>query len=346
MSFVSQQQQQQDSNHDSFLSLTPTPLRRYFSRKRQATIRFRDLPTEPGYIGHFSVWGVMNALIFLSVPIVYIYIGLILLRELCLTFPDSLYACLQRYLPLVASLVRNMDQSSSRLVEAWCVLEGIFYILLKIQIQWLQLKDPLEASLSAAPMMSIQERDVLWSRMMSTMNAQTSEGATINISEFISGWFFDAPLEAISRYDVLDFLCWSLFEGRNQEHLTGYELEQLEGFLEKLEERLSYHLYGSFEEGNQDNDGETIRNDKLFSSEDITLDDLRKNSSQRPRPKKGKISGKWHKYKCNLHNANRYSVFVYNQSFDSMKPLVKTNPVSFLQCMRPTVNAMSKQGKC
>jgi hypothetical protein len=285
---VQQQQQQQvqdDSNHDSFLSLTSTPLRRYFSRKRQATIRFRDLPTEPGYIGHYSVWGVMNALIFLSVPIVYIYIGLILLRELCWTFPNSLYACIQRYLPLVASLVHNMDQSSSRLVEAWCVLEGMFYILLKIQIQWLQLKDPLEASLSAAPMMSLQERDVLWSRMMATMNGQASEGATINISDFISGWFFDAPLEAISRYDVLDFLCWSLFEGRNQEHLTGYELEQLEGFLEKLEERLSYHLYGE----NEEEEEEVEEEDKLFSRQEITIHDLRRNSTKQRRPKKGKI---------------------------------------------------------
>ena len=37
---------------------------------------------------------------------------------------------------------------------------------------------------------------------------------------FIRGWFFDHDLDSITRYDVMDFVSWSMFEGRNLEHLT------------------------------------------------------------------------------------------------------------------------------
>lgn len=270
------QQLEQQINDDA-----STPLRRYFSRKLKTTIRLRDLPTEPGYIGHYSAWGLINSLIFLTVPVVYIYIALILLRELCMAFPDSLYAGIQRYIPHLAWVVRNM-QKSSLLVEVWCVIEGVFYILLKLQIQWLQLKDPLEASLSAAPMMNLTERALLWSRMM-------HDDETKNLEEFISGWFFDAPLDAISRYDVRDFLCWSLFEGRNQEHLTGEELQQLEGFLEELEDRLSYHIYGEAEDCDeislQEQDKENDSNPNVVR---VTVPD---NGEKRKRmPKQGESS--------------------------------------------------------
>jgi hypothetical protein len=40
----------------------------------------------------------------------------------------------------------------------------------------------------------------------------------------------------VSKYDVLDFLSWSLFEheGRHQEHLTNQEQVQLETFVQEL----------------------------------------------------------------------------------------------------------------
>jgi hypothetical protein len=59
-------------------------------------------------------------------------------------------------------------------------------------------------------------------------------------------------------------------------------LEQLEGFLEKLEERLSYHLYGENEE-------EEEEVEELFSMQEITIHDLRRNNTKQRRPKKGKI---------------------------------------------------------
>ena len=285
-------QEKELESHDD----ASTPLRRYFSRKRKTTIRFRDLPTEPGYIGHYSAWGFVNSLIFLTVPIVYIYIAFILLRELCMAFPNSLYASIHNYLPHLAWLVRNMEKSSL-LVEVWCIIEGIFYILLKLQIQWLQLKDPLEASLSAAPMMDLVERGLLWKRMMVMMlkNQDSIEGESNNFSEFVSGWFFDAPLDAISRYDVRDFLCWSLFEGRNQEHLTGEELHQLGAFLEELEFRLSFQIYG--EEDDDDELAGHCSKEERVGSSDFTLRDRDKQTDVFPsgtkkvkRPKKGKLS--------------------------------------------------------
>eukprot|EP00548_Thalassiothrix_antarctica_P003132 CAMPEP_0194154260 /NCGR_PEP_ID=MMETSP0152-20130528/59921_1 /TAXON_ID=1049557 /ORGANISM="Thalassiothrix antarctica, Strain L6-D1" /LENGTH=648 /DNA_ID=CAMNT_0038860217 /DNA_START=414 /DNA_END=2360 /DNA_ORIENTATION=+ len=105
---------------------------------------------------------------------------------------------------------------------------------MKLRIQWLQTIDPLEASLSAAPMMDSPERARNWSMMFEAENP----------IKIISGWFFDMPIEEISRYDVRDWVCWSMFEGRNQEHLTGKELDQLESFVELLEEKISFELYG------------------------------------------------------------------------------------------------------
>jgi hypothetical protein len=66
---------------------------------------------------------------------------------------------------------------------------------------------------------------------------------------WITGWFLDHPtIESISRYDIFDFLCWAMFDGRNQEHLTTQELQDLEGFVEDLEYRISIHLYGVMED--------------------------------------------------------------------------------------------------
>jgi hypothetical protein len=40
---------------------------------------------------------------------------------------------------------------------------------------------------------------------------------------FLRGWFFDAKLESITHYDVADWVCWALYDNRNQEHLTDQE---------------------------------------------------------------------------------------------------------------------------
>jgi hypothetical protein len=133
-------------------------------------------------------------------------------------------------------MVVSTMQKSSRFVEAWCIIEAIFFVCLKLHIRWLQRMDPLERSLSSAPMLTPSERRLLWQRMV---EAEADDPVT-----FITGWFFDQPLESISKYDVRDFVVWSMFEGRNQEHLTLQELDQLEDFVDEIEWRISLKLYG------------------------------------------------------------------------------------------------------
>jgi hypothetical protein len=186
----------------------------------------------------YSVWGVVWGLLFLTVPLSYCYIALVLLRELCRSYP----VLLEDYLPsLVKKLVLFMDMKSSRTIEYCCHMEAVFYIMMKLKIKWLQLKDPLEASLSAAPLLELEERKLLWRRMM--------ECETDDPAGFLTGWFFDCDIEKITKYDVRDFCAWSMFEGRHQEHLTTKELRQLEDFVEEAEHRISLQLYGEADEG-------------------------------------------------------------------------------------------------
>jgi hypothetical protein len=177
---------------------------------------------------------------FLVAPLAYIYIGLMLLRDLCEYFPDTIQKPLQHYVPLVAKLATLMKSYYGfRLVDVWCVIEGLFFIACKIKIRCLQAKDPLEASLSAAPMLDSDERKSLWDHMM---------GVDPDPS-WIADWFLDHPsIESISRYDIFDFICWAMFDGRNQEHLTSQELQDLEAFVEDFEYRISLNLYGVEEE--------------------------------------------------------------------------------------------------
>eukprot|EP00980_Cylindrotheca_fusiformis_P027687 scaffold22210_cov122-Cylindrotheca_fusiformis.AAC.1 len=158
-----------------------------------------------------------------------------LLRDLCVSFPGTIYEPLQHYLPFLANLADRM-KGSSRIVDFWCVIEALFFIAFQLKFRYLQSKDPLEASLSAAPMYDPDDRKVLWDRIM--------DAEKEDLGSFISGWFFDEPIENISRYDVCDFTCWSMFDGRNQEHLTTLELHELESFVEEMEYRISIQLYG------------------------------------------------------------------------------------------------------
>jgi hypothetical protein len=139
----------------------------------------------------------------------------------------------------VAMIVSTMQQSSV-FVEVWCVVEALFFILLKLHVRWLQQMDPLERSLSSAPMLTLEERRVLWKRM--------TEAEADDPVQFISGWFFDQPLDGISKYDVRDFIAWSMFEGRNLEHLTLEELEQLDDFVDEIEWRISLQMHGAVED--------------------------------------------------------------------------------------------------
>lgn len=187
-------------------------------------------------VGFRSPWAFLSYFLFFVAPLAYIYIGLMLLRDLCEYFPETVQRPLHHYVPFLANLATLLKSYYGfRLVDVWCVIEALFYIACKLKIRYLQAKDPLEASLSAAPMLDSEERKVLWDHMM---EFDSDLG-------WISEWFLDRPhIETISRYDIFDFICWAMFDGRNQEHLTTQELQDLESFVEDLEYRISMYLYG------------------------------------------------------------------------------------------------------
>jgi len=185
----------------------------------------------------------------MTIPFAYLYILLILLRELCFNFPDNVYDPIKHYVPLLANVVGAMEQSSVA-VETWCIIEALFYLVSKLQIYWLQSRDPLEASLSSAPMLELDERELLWNRIM---DCEKDDPVT-----HLQGWFFDEPIDKISKYDVRDFISWSMFECRNQEHLTGEELAQLDRFMDEFEYHISIFLYGAIEDDSDENEQHNV----------------------------------------------------------------------------------------
>ena len=315
-----QQQQRNNNNNNNMPTFVTTPrrrqkrnvdssafsfgsnsilLRRYSSSRR---IKDTTLIVDPqNFVGIYSPWAFIWGSLFLLVPICYLYIFLVVVREL---FPQHLLQAGEAYFPILhqwtlASTISNIiaqqrasvwmqhatsmlshDSSSSSSsstatttsttamddsslsstndslmthhprqsiwlwIEVWCYLEAVFFILLKIQIRWLQCKDPLEASLSAAPLMELTEREKLWECMMKSV--------IDNPVTYLSGWFFDKDVSEISLYDVHDFCAWSMFEGRHQEHLTAAEVEQLEKFVEELRVRISLQMYGAVDEEEED----------------------------------------------------------------------------------------------
>lgn len=187
-------------------------------------------------IGFRSPWAFFWYCLWSVAPLAYVYISLMLLRDLCEYFPSTIQQPLQQYVPWLSSLARLMKSYYGfRLVDVWCVIEALFFIFCKLKVRYLQSRDPLESSLSAAPMLDAEERKALWDHMMEVDSDLT----------WVTGWFLDQPpIESMSRYDILDFVCWAMFDGRNQEHLTTQELQDLEGFVEELEYRISLTMYG------------------------------------------------------------------------------------------------------
>ena len=158
-------------------------------------------------------------------------------------------------------MARTM-RSSSLAVEAWAVIEGIFYVCLVLHRKWLNSLDTLELSLRSAPMLEARERAELWEFMMD------SEEECV---EFITGWFSGIKLEMLTKYDIMDFMSWSLFEGRNIEHLTHEELHQLRGFVSDLEYKISIELYGARKEG-EESQG---KNDTAAGKEEMEVDEIK-----------------------------------------------------------------------
>jgi len=249
-----------------------TPIRQYFSRHRYDKVPTfslptpRKLPTTPiAYLWPFLA---------VFAPASYAYILLVLLREL---FGAQLVAFGQAYWPLLSkwTLASAMfpplaDEShattTSRLwlwfwMEVWCYTEAVFYIWMRCRIRYFESQDPLQASLeAAAPLATTDQRSQLWRRMM--------DCEVDDVTTFVQGWFFDESVDAISAYDIRDFVAWSMFEGRHQEHLTAQEVRQMEDFCQELQYRISLELYGVKEEDEDDDEEEEAENGKE-SKEDL-----------------------------------------------------------------------------
>mmetsp|Transcript_22123 Transcript_22123/g.27137 ORF Transcript_22123/g.27137 Transcript_22123/m.27137 type:complete len:830 (-) Transcript_22123:192-2681(-) len=240
---------------------------RYISRPFAKRIKFNELPFEKNARGINTPIGIFFLSVRLTVPLAYIYILLILLRELSLSFPDTVHYFLKTYLPPCNYVITKM-QKSSIFVEIWVVIEALFYVAQRLHIQYLQYKDTLEESLSAAPIQTLKERQ----KLMQQMLAQITNDDPVH---FIRGWFFEEELENVTKYDVMDFCAWSMFEGRNQEHLTNLEFVQLKTFVEELEYSIAIHLHGEkveLEEGDELDEflpPKSFSNDKNAASEDF-----------------------------------------------------------------------------
>ena len=204
------------------------------------------LPLEKNAQGINTPAGIFFLMMRLLCPLAYIYISLIILRELSISFPNTIQYFLKTYIPPLASTLNKM-QETSIFAEIWVVIEALFCILQILHIRYLQYKDPLEASLLAAPIATLQERFKLMNQVMDQVMGDDPVS-------FIRGWFFDEKLDNITRYDVMDFVTWSMFEGRHQEHLTDAEVQQLNWFVKEFECCIGVYLYGEKEDDDEEDD--------------------------------------------------------------------------------------------
>ena len=208
--------------NNSFSS--PTSLFHRVSRVAPIKFQTSDIPFMPDS-SSLTPLGILFFVVNAVVPVCYSYIALYALRSLLSKLGLLSSLPLDGYIRTVLSSLDGLPWH----VNAWAAVEAAFYVFQKCKISYFQGMDPLVMSLNAAPMMTGGERDKLFGRIMD------SEGC--DPVEFIRGWFFDAELGDVQRYDVLDFLCWSLFDGRNQEHLTVVEAASLAEYFERLEVR-------------------------------------------------------------------------------------------------------------
>jgi len=172
------------------------------------------------------------AILFMGVmfvsPLAYTYTGLWFLRRLAIATNTLTY--LTNFSPILANFFHYLSLVPSS-VNLYSFLECVFYLFLTIKFRIFSNKDPLEMSLAASPMLT---RAARWTLFNNILDAEKDDPIP-----FIRGWFFDANIADISRYDVLDYLCWALYEGRNQEHLTVDEAGDLTQMLAKLEDCIS-----------------------------------------------------------------------------------------------------------
>ena len=230
-----------NDRNDDHVQSSNRSRRLYISRRSSSKIP--DLAIPKHYVGGNSWWSILWGSFQLVIPISYLCVFVFIVGAVA-TRDHHVWQHFLRptLVPLEECLsfgfrLTGFVSLAWRTIECWCLLEVVFHLLIQIKLQWLQSLDPLEASLRAARWLNLNERALLWNRMMDS-DAQDP-------ISFVTGWFFHCSLECISRYDICDFLTWFMFETRHQEHLTNEELQQLEQFVQHLEHRIGLQLYGS-----------------------------------------------------------------------------------------------------
>lgn len=215
---------------------SPQLMRTYFSRQRSNLVN-KDLPMDKGPEGRgmYTPAGIFFFTIKLTVPLAYVYIATFVVRDVA--YKTNTFDTISN-IPILRRFLLNIEHLPM-LVHIWAIIEALFYVCLRLHIRYLQFKCPLEACLASAPIAELHERKELVERILDAVKHDPVS--------FITGWFFDVPIESISRYDMLDFLSWCLFEGRSQEHLTEAEVWQVYSFLAEIEYAISVHLYGLLE---------------------------------------------------------------------------------------------------
>lgn len=120
-------------------------------------------------------------------------------------------------------LCNATNLQAPRWLFLWLLAEAVFYVAMKAKLAYLQSIDPQEAHFKATNIMTIQERQVLWDRVM--------KADSHDMLGYLESWFFDTPMEEISTEELRDFVAWGYFDNRNQEHLSKEETQQLSRFV-------------------------------------------------------------------------------------------------------------------
>jgi len=188
-----------------------------------------DIPHIPNS-SRFTKLGIIVTLVNLTVPISYIYAFTVLLNTL--GPPLVSFFSLNPPYNIAVGMVKlsTFMNSVPNIYHIWSFLELVFWLVLKTKKNILSAYDPLQMSLSSAPLMPSSSRSLLFSRILDS---------TEDVEGFIKGWFFDVDTSNVGRYDVMDWCSWSLFEGRNQEHLTKDEIVTLKGMVDEIEKRIA-----------------------------------------------------------------------------------------------------------
>ena len=126
---------------------------------------------------------------------------------------------------LVAFILQIPHYRTFWLLEAYIVAETVFHFLV-----YLPRKRYLQAPATHPSTLSRKERHQLFRRCHENVPHPRN---------YLSKWFLDAPLSEIKRDNVQDFLRWAFL---NKQEPDPAEEEELEGYLDELQEMLGFRL--------------------------------------------------------------------------------------------------------